>query len=107
MPAATGHVSGITCPALSALNSFEKNSFVAAAAPVVAQSFKTTLPALPGAMQIKVAQIPRAALMTCAAVMLIALLTPPGNPGATFTGPMAVAGICDSLCYKSAGTAVN
>src|SRR6202046_415180 len=88
MPAPHGHVSGITVPALSALNSFVKNWFAAAPAPVVAQSFSVKEPALPGAMQIKVAQIPRAALMTCAAVILIALLTPPGNPGATFTGPV-------------------
>jgi hypothetical protein len=100
MPAAHGHRSGITCPAASAEKSLAKISLVVAAPPTVAKSLSTMLPAPPGATQISVAQIPGAAFITCAAVILIALLTPPGSPGEEEIGPTSVAGIQFPLVVK-------
>ena len=102
MPVPHGQLSSTVAPAVSAP---VKNSFVAAAAPVVAQSFSVTLPAT---MQVKRTQRPGFAFITCAAVMLMAELIPPGKPLATFTGLTIVAGMCYLLLeMKNAGYGVE
>jgi hypothetical protein len=53
MPAAQGQSSSKVLPALSAENSDVNNSFVAAAPPVVAASFKVKLLAVPGEMTVR------------------------------------------------------